>query len=118
MGDDDDDDDLDDQPPSKRPHIDMDQHNSDLKLLKAEMKKSKPKSKVLKNLMDETELERRRWITSDCPTAHEVVAEYPSLRVQRWVSYAIFSMSKCTMCLHARAYYVGTKRIHKSRGHG
>lgn len=83
---DDNDDSEGDQPPSKKPHIDMDEHNRNLVLLREEMKKRKPKSKVVNNLMDEMELERRRWITSDCPTANEVVAEYPSLRVQKWVS--------------------------------
>ena len=75
------------QPPSKKPHIDMAQHKSNVLLLQAEFKKKKPKSKVVKNIMDETEAERRRWITADCPTSNKVVAEYPALRIQEWVSW-------------------------------
>ena len=66
--------------------IDMAQHESNLRSLQQEMKKKKPKSKVVNLLLDETEDERRRWITVDGPSAHEVVLDYPPLRVQKWVS--------------------------------
>lgn len=76
----------DDQPASKKPRIDESEYKRYLNLLKQEMKKKKPKSKVVKQSLDETMDERRRWIEIDCPTALDVVIMYPPLRVQRWVS--------------------------------
>lgn len=55
-------------------------------LLGEEFKKKKPKSKTVKKLMDETEEARREWIASDAPSVQEVMAVFPSLRFQRWVS--------------------------------
>lgn len=53
--------------------------------LKQEMKKKKSKSKIIKQLLDDTMDERRRWIKTDYPTAEDIVAVYPPLRLQRWV---------------------------------
>ena len=55
-------------------------------LLKEELRKKKPKSKIIKKLMDETEQARRDWIGDYTPTVLEVLGEYPALRLQRWVS--------------------------------
>ncbi len=74
----------DEAPNAKKPCTD--ECESNLKLLKEELKKKKPKSKEIKTLMDETEGSRREWIDNDGPTVQEVMCVYPTLRFQRWVS--------------------------------
>lgn len=56
-----------DQPTSKRLCVDKSEYEANTKLLKIEMKKKKPKSKVVKKLMDATEEARRDWIQNDSP---------------------------------------------------
>lgn len=73
----------------KKPCLDTDEYKSNVKLLKEELKKKKPKSKTIMNIMDDTEQTRRTWITTDGPSVQEVLTEYPSLRFQRWVCNVI-----------------------------
>lgn len=72
-------------PPSKKARIDEAEYKSLLAILKEEMKKKKPKSQIIKDTLDATREERRRWIEKDLPTADEVILLYPSLRVEKWV---------------------------------
>ena len=62
----------------KKPCLDLDtdEYKSNVKLLKEELKKKKPKSKTIKNIMDDTEQTRRTWITTDGLSVQEVVTEY------------------------------------------
>ena len=76
---------MEDAPTSKQPRCDEAEYKHHIVLLKTEMKKAKPKSKVIKQLMDETMDERRQWIDNDGPTAEDIVIMYPSLRVLKWV---------------------------------
>lgn len=69
-------------PASKKPRFDEATYKHHLVLLKQEMKK-----KVVKQLLDDTMVERRRWIERDYPTAEDIVIVYPPLRIQRWVRW-------------------------------
>ena len=48
--------------------------------------KSHPKSKTMKSLMDDTFTTRRRWIVDEQPKVVEVLAKFPFLNSERWVS--------------------------------
>lgn len=83
-------------------------HRHNLVELKDEMKKKKPKSKVIKELMDDTMHERRQWIEKDGPSAQDVVIMYPPLRIQRWVC---FNVLRLLQIIYLFFTYVGEKRI-------
>ena len=48
--------------------------------------KSRPKSKTIKTLMEDTFTTRRRWILEEQPKVVEVLAKFPFLNSERWVS--------------------------------
>ena len=48
--------------------------------------KSRPKSKTMKSLMDDTSTTRRKWIVDEQPKVVEVLAKFPFLNSERWVS--------------------------------
>lgn len=67
-------------------------HVRDLKL---EMKRANPRSNKVKELMDMTSARRRKWIERTKPSSVELVEIFPSLRVEKWVSFveAVYCIS-------------------------
>ena len=64
-----------------------DAYESSVHQLKAElMEKKHPKSKVIKKLLDDTLIQRRKWITEDQPHVADIIDRFPFFRYERWVS--------------------------------
>lgn len=82
-------------PPAKKPRKES-EIAAQISLLRQEMQKSKPKSKVIRKLLDETETERRTWISENGPCICDVIIRYPPLKHQRWVSIARPSFRRCS----------------------
>ena len=53
---------------------------------------NKPKSSVIREVLDETFDHRREWILHEEPSVGDVIIEYPVFRFQKWVS------AYCVMC--------------------
>jgi hypothetical protein len=71
--------------PSAKKQCKDNKYKQHIRRLKEEMKKKKPKSKVIRELLAETEDMRRQWIQEDAPPSHDVVLEFPVFRHQKWV---------------------------------
>ena len=65
--------------------IDDEEYEKCVKNLKHEIKRSLPRSSIVKELMDKTKAGRRKWIMSDKPSSAELVQVFPFLRVEKWV---------------------------------
>lgn len=76
-------------PPAKKTRRELDEECSfwnDKCQLQEEWVKSKPRISTLKQLMDATYKKRRGWITGCCPSASEVLQEYPCFKSGKIVS--------------------------------
>ena len=81
--------------------IDRDDNEHLVQQLRAEIEKHRPKTKVIKQLMDDTLAMRRKWIMDEQPEVATIVAKFPCLQTRRWVSLffmPLYDNTTCTFC--------------------